>query len=118
MSDTPRTDTLKIPSEALLLLGQKGIPERIVQAILALGDHARQLERELAAAIAERDAAYAAKDRVVKILTHIHMHLAPPAITLEDGRTMQYAGPDTATLLRIVSDAIRAIPEQLTKEKT
>lgn len=45
-SGTPRTDTLKIPSEAMLLLGQKGVPEKIVQAILALGDHARNLERE------------------------------------------------------------------------
>lgn len=47
MSATPRTDALKIPSEALLLLGQKGIPEQIVKAILTLGDHARQLETEL-----------------------------------------------------------------------
>lgn len=47
MSKIPRTDTLKIPSEALLLLGQKGVPEQIVTAILVLGDHARQLEREL-----------------------------------------------------------------------
>ena len=47
---TPRTDKLKIPSEALLLIGQKGVPEQIVKAILMLGDHARTLERELAAA--------------------------------------------------------------------
>jgi hypothetical protein len=46
---TPRTDKLKIPSETFLLLGQKGVPEQIVKAILTLGDHARQLERELAA---------------------------------------------------------------------
>ena len=54
---TPRTDKLKIPSEALLLIGQKGVPEKIVQAILALGDHARQLERELSAARRELDEA-------------------------------------------------------------
>lgn len=42
---TPRTDALKIPSEAMLLLGQKGVPEQIVKAILTLGDHAREMER-------------------------------------------------------------------------
>ena len=46
-SSTPRTDTLKIPSEALLLCGQPGVPAQIVKAIQTLGDHARQLEREL-----------------------------------------------------------------------
>ena len=45
MSDTPLTDRLKIPSEALLLLGHKGVPEKIVQAILTLGNHSRDLER-------------------------------------------------------------------------
>ena len=55
MSDTPRTDALKIPSEAMLLVGQKGIPEQIVKAMLTLGDHARQLERELAEANAKCD---------------------------------------------------------------
>ena len=55
MSDTPRTDALKIPSEAMLLVGQKGIPEQIVKAMLTLGDHARQLERELAEANANCD---------------------------------------------------------------
>lgn len=46
MSDTPRTDALQIPSEVLLLLGEKGVPEQIVKAILAIGAHASQMERE------------------------------------------------------------------------
>lgn len=53
-SDTPRTDALKIPSEALLLLGNKGVPAQIVKAILTLGDHARSLERELSEVTRER----------------------------------------------------------------
>lgn len=54
-SDTPRTDALKIPSEALLLLGNKGVPAQIVKAILTLGDHARSLERELSEVARERN---------------------------------------------------------------
>lgn len=50
MSDTPRTDALKLPSEILLLLRQRGVPEKVVEAILALGNHARDLERELGSA--------------------------------------------------------------------
>jgi hypothetical protein len=51
--ETPRTDALKIPSEALFLLGNKGVPQKIVEAILTLGDFARQLERENAALSAQ-----------------------------------------------------------------
>jgi len=50
---TPMTDKLKIPSEALLLLHKKGVPEKIVEGMLILGEHARTLERALAAAKAE-----------------------------------------------------------------
>ena len=54
-SETPETDALVIPSEALLLVGQKGVPERIVEAILKLGEHARSLERRLQEALDRND---------------------------------------------------------------
>ena len=57
MSDTPRTDALKIPSEAMLLIGQEGVPKKIVEGILILGAHARTLERELS--VAREAAAFA-----------------------------------------------------------
>ena len=47
---TPRTDAFEIPSEVVLFIGQKGVPEKVVQAILGFRDFARQLERDLSAA--------------------------------------------------------------------
>lgn len=50
MSDTPRTDSLKLPSEVLLPASEKHLGYSVRDAIQIIGDHARQLERELIAA--------------------------------------------------------------------
>ena len=87
---TPMTDKLKIPSEALLLLGQKGVPEQIVKAILTLGDHARQLERELTA----KSEALESCRKVLKIAHVALLEVSPCAA--EECEQVQRASVDCA----------------------
>jgi hypothetical protein len=92
---TPRTDALKIPSEALLLLGQKGVPEQITKAILTLGDHSRQLERELSAMRAENE-------RIIS--THKGLMQFQEQRTEVTDRELA-AADDTITILREAKEA-------------
>lgn len=48
-SDTPRTDAVRLPSEVLLPASEKHLGSAVRGAIQILGDHARQLEREIIA---------------------------------------------------------------------
>jgi len=74
--ETPRTDALKIPSEALFLLGNKGVPQKIVEAILTLGDFARQLERENAALSAQVAAITKERDQFLRELEEAESDIA------------------------------------------
>ena len=61
MSDTPRTDAIRFPSEVLLPASEKHLGYSVKETVRILGDHARQLERELTdarAALADRSEEY------------------------------------------------------------
>ena len=72
----------------------------------------RDREREVEVLTAERDMARAHRDRLADILTRIYACLAPPDVTV-DGRVWSYVGPDMPEMLRMLSERIRAIPDEL-----
>jgi len=62
----------------------------------------------------ERDRARAERGRGVQILTRIHSLLYPRPISTEDGmRLFRPRSPDPHETLQMLSDRIRAIPEEL-----
>ena len=65
----------------------------------------------------ERDRAQAERNRGVQILTRIHSLLYPRPISTEDGmRLFRPSSPDPHETLQMLSDRIRAIPEELDRD--
>lgn len=60
----------------------------------------------------ERDAARAQRDKTMQILVGIHRLLYPPRVE-HDGKTFVFQQDDANDWMQRVSDAIRAIPEQI-----
>lgn len=65
------------------------------------------------AMIDQADARY---ERTLAILVGIHGLMTPPAIAV-DGVTYQFNPPDAAVQLRILSERLRAIPDEIAKAK-
>lgn len=55
--------------------------------------------------------------RALEILAGIHGLMTPPAIAV-DGVTYQFTPPDAAAQLRMLSERIRAIPDEIAKTAT
>ena len=64
---------------------------------------------------AERNSARMQVDNLVMRLSSVHSLLYPPAIKLQDGRTMVFRpkDPDPHEVLQELSDRIRAIPQKI-----
>ena len=64
---------------------------------------------------AERNSSRAQVDNLVMQLSSVHAFLYPPAIKLQDGRTMVFRpkDPDPHEVLQELSDRIRAIPQKI-----
>ena len=64
---------------------------------------------------AERNSSRAQVDNLVMQLSSIHSFIYPPAIKLQDGRTMVFRpkDPDPHEVLQELSDRIRAIPQKI-----
>lgn len=60
----------------------------------------------------ERDKARAMYERAISHLTRIHAFLNPPIVEV-GGKTYRFNNPDANETLQALSDAIRAIPEDL-----
>jgi hypothetical protein len=65
----------------------------------------------------ERDMARARFDRCVKILARIHAVINPPQLQLDDGRVMRFVNPLANDVLQKLSDQIRAIPDEIDRER-
>lgn len=67
----------------------------------------------------EHERAIAWKDLTVKILTRIHSFISPEDITLPDGRRFEFNNPAIEhEMLKALSSAIRAVPEELKKAES
>lgn len=61
----------------------------------------------------ERDQARAQADRAVQILIAIHGSLNPAVLTLPNGQSARFVNPMANETLQMLSDRIRAIPDEL-----
>ena len=73
------------------------------------------LKRRREMLLAERDHARARYESAVRLLTGIHALLYPPPLNTPDGRTMVFRpkDPDPHQVLQVLSDRIRALPDEL-----
>lgn len=63
----------------------------------------------------ERDVARAHRNALANILTAIHAQLSPPDVSLPDGRVMRFHDPNAVQTLHVLSERIRAIPDELAR---
>ena len=74
------------------------------------------LQRENSILRAERRQAIAQREFCVKVLTRIHSFITPEGIALPDGRRFEFNNPAIEhEMLKALSAAIRAVPDELEK---
>lgn len=86
------------------------------QTVLALVEMVENLNRENEVLWHEREHERANRDHCVRILTRIHSFMSPADVALPDGRRFEFNNPAIEhDMLKALSDAIRAVPEELAK---
>lgn len=81
-------------------------------------DAIESLQRENAIFCAERNQARAQREFCTKILTRIHSFISPADVTLPDGQRFEFNNPAIEhDMLKALSAAIRAVPDELEKAK-
>lgn len=77
------------------------------------------LQRQNIILLAERDQARAQRDFLVKVLGRIENFITPKDVTLPDGRRFEFNNPAIEhDMLKALSAAIRAVPDELKKSES
>lgn len=63
----------------------------------------------------QRDDFMMRNEHLAKLLSDILLHVQPPEVKLEDGRTMRFVDPDPMRTLQSLSDAIERAKSEIVK---